>query len=931
MNFIWTAAVLPSGWRRTISAPSGETENAELRPCATNCASPVGLRPASNHSGRLPMFSAFCADTARVTAARATLAGKNLFGKSFILKFAGIADAELELAAAAVEVVMVDGNAVVQPQRAEMRDVQPQAQPPVVAETGSKRISGGVHRADVVERSHADAGAIVFFKNGNAVFQRAKPVSVAAGWLVEISAAGRVGVKVLFARPDVAELEAAQIIKAAKIITVVKRHVAAGKAVGDARPSAGLKDMAVEESGEKPVGVQLYLVIHFVAGAEFGIELGGEFGTLAVVGQLRAVARVVGERTAQPLKKMVAGFGQDRVRDVRDGGLWKGVFKAVPAAVQINAHVFERVTDAGGQIARPQNFVQKKRAGQRAGEADLGAGAGFVVNIIGAFIIQLVAVKVNAQYQFAVEEPRFDEGKLVVLLHRAQLDLQADFFAAAGEVRRVEQVKIALRDFREGRQLFHRTETGADAEVAGVFFLDVDDEIFPAGNRRVGRFGIHVHLVKILQVFQALLADFHAHHFEHFAGRDVQFAADDLVLGLEVAVDLDFLDVGFLCVANLIFQIHRALVNVRHAQDAERVALRNLDVSAAAVKILDGLGVLGHALGREPVSRVHGQAVGAELSLEMLIVVDFLQPLGDFRVAENFAAGDLDGANLVLPAFEDVILHVQRAGRGMLQLHVRDGKIQIAVAAVKIGQRVAVGVKIILLVIAAARQPGKHPAPPRLDFAAQLLLRKRLRPDEINFLDLDLGRLVNVKRHGGLSRIFHVAAQDKFHLRVGEAVLFIQLFHLLHVGEQLQLVQRLADLDGDFFLQLVVGKFFAALDFDFRDARARLHRVGHNHAAVIRLGHGNPDVLKLPRAVKRMHVILCQAGQIGRAGLELDVRADEVFADGRRADELDVHAVNLRSRRILRPRGGRAAQQQGNPQGSDDGFHFNGLPARLPD
>ena len=52
--------------------------------------------------------------------------------------------------------------------------------------------------------------------------------------------------------------------------------------------------------------------------------------------------------------------------------------RAMPAAVQRNAHVFDRVADAADEEVAPQ----------RAGEARLRAGAGFVENVVRAFKIQ---------------------------------------------------------------------------------------------------------------------------------------------------------------------------------------------------------------------------------------------------------------------------------------------------------------------------------------------------------------------------------------------------------------------------------------------------------------------------------------------------------------------------------------------------------------
>ena len=108
------------------------------------------------------------------------------------------------------------------------------------------------------------------------------------------------------------------------------------------------------------------------------------------------------------MKQMIAGLIQNgmghigRNNRVEIGDL---VFPIMPAAVQGDAHVFDRVADAADEEVAPK----------RAGQAQLRAGAGFVINIVGAFKIQLVPVKVHAQRQFAVQKPRLDEREFVVL------------------------------------------------------------------------------------------------------------------------------------------------------------------------------------------------------------------------------------------------------------------------------------------------------------------------------------------------------------------------------------------------------------------------------------------------------------------------------------------------------------------------------------
>ena len=293
----------------------------------------------------------------------------------------------------------------------------------------------------------------------------------------------------------------------------------------------------------------------------------------------------------------------------------------------------------------------------------------------------------------------------------------------------------------------------------------------------------------------------------------------------------------------------------------QRLALRNVHIAFAAVKILDQVGVFGEAVGRENIAGVHRQTVGAELALGMLKRVDVLQPLDDFRVAENFVAGDFHCAHFVLPAFVNGIIDIHHVGRGPLQFHVLDFKIKITVVAVKIAQPVAVAVEIFLLKITAAGEPGKKPAPPDLEFAAQRFLRKRRRADEFDIGDFDLGAFLNVEGDGAVAGGF-LDVEDIFHLRVGVAVFFIQLFHLLHVGEQFLFVQRLAHLDRDFFLQLGFADFAGTFDFDGGHARPCLDQIRQHHTAVIGLRHRDADVVKLAGAVKQVHIVLREAGQI---------------------------------------------------------------------
>ncbi len=305
----------------------------------------------------------------------------------------------------------------------------------------------------------------------------------------------------------------------------------------------------------------------------------------------------------------------------------------------------------------------------------------------------------------------------------------------------------------------------------------------------------------------------------------------------------------------------------------------------------------------------------------VLIQLDIAHALDDLGIGENLVAGELDGADLVLRPFKNVILHVQRVGGGMHQLHILDLEIQVAVLVVEIAERIAIGVKIVLLEITAAGEPGEEPAPAELELAAEFLLRKGGGPDEHDIRDLDLGAFLDVvDDHAMPGKLINV--EDVLDLGIGQAVLFVELLHLLDVREDLLVVQRFAHLDGDFFAELGVGKLVVALDADLGDARAHLHRIGQDDPAVIRRIHLDADVVELAGAVKGMDIILRLPGDEHAAGFEFDVGTDEFLADGGGTDEFDVNPVDL-GPDILRHCGGGAAQQHRDAEGLENGFHFS--------
>ncbi len=165
------------------------------------------------------------------------------------------------------------------------------------------------------------------------------------------------------------------------------------------------------------------------------------------------------------------------------------------------------------------------------------------------------------------------------------------------------------------------------------------------------------------------------------------------------------------------FHVHRAGVHVGHAVDAQGLALGNFNVTLAAVKILDQLGVLGQAVRREGVAGVHRQAMRAELALGMLD--NHARHAGRLRFSASvkiLPPEIFTSPTLYWRPSSTKYLMIHRVGGGAVELDVLDFKIQVAVVAIIIRQPVAVAVKIILLEIARAGQPGKRPAPPDFQF-----------------------------------------------------------------------------------------------------------------------------------------------------------------------------------------------------------------------
>src|SRR5262245_43707312 len=204
------------------------------------------------------------------------------FGYQRILERALEADAELELTRATAESIVMDRNAVVQPQRPD-RQVQSQADAPVIAVTRRiPQVRIEVDLAHVIEHREPQV-----LDHRHAVFSRPEPVSVTANRFLR--SGGRV------ARTHRAITETAQCINAAQIITIVERHqVSPAIRIHHTRAAEQLKHVPGEKAVEVPMGLQIQFVIIFFPAERTG-KFQRRFSALALVGEHRTVASVPGQ------------------------------------------------------------------------------------------------------------------------------------------------------------------------------------------------------------------------------------------------------------------------------------------------------------------------------------------------------------------------------------------------------------------------------------------------------------------------------------------------------------------------------------------------------------------------------------------------------------------------------------------------------------
>ena len=140
--------------------------------------------------------------------------------------------------------------------------------------------------------------------------------------------------------------------------------------------------------------------------------------------------------------------------------------------------------------------------------------------------------------------------------------------------------------------------------MAGGGFLDCHQQVFAIG--RVGRFRLRLDRLEQLRAFQALLAELHFDHVKNLPRRNGQLAADDAVLGFDIALDFNPFDIRFAAFLNFVNQIHRSHLRVRIFARADQ----GIDVAFRAIHVLDRLQIFGQPFGSENGADRHLQVSG---------------------------------------------------------------------------------------------------------------------------------------------------------------------------------------------------------------------------------------------------------------------------------------------------------------------------------
>ena len=354
---------------------------------------------------------------------------------------------------------MDDRDAVVDPDRADGK-IQAEADTDInIRPRGAEVIGIAIHDAGIRKDRTTNAA-----NNREGELHRQVAKRVSADWVV-------IGIH----WSDLAEVEAAHIVRATQIEAVKNWNAVTVFVFFIRPPSLGERELTLDEEDQIPRQREVFgcferesVILHVTAQWSAAYEA-RKFDRLALASEEEAVTCIPYERSCdRALVVGVLGFLNDVVIDS----------SAVVVIHIVDAKAFNAILRAGRQGA-PDLLPHLE------GNADvfLRVGRGEEVGIaVEAF---------HSGGELVAHEPRFSERDDKVTTFETVLCADTETLTATGEVWPVGNVEVALLKFGKANQAVDGAEPGAEVEGSGALLLDNQVQILPAGNDRVGGLGIH--------------------------------------------------------------------------------------------------------------------------------------------------------------------------------------------------------------------------------------------------------------------------------------------------------------------------------------------------------------------------------------------------------------------------------------------------------
>ena len=571
---------------------------------------------------------------------------------------------------------------------------------------------------------------------------------------------------------------------------------------------------------------------------------------------------------------------RQRVTDRRRRPLADCVAQVAPCEQRFTARDTVRIGRVEGILVEADIIIGQAIAqlplpifGDGHAQTHLEAGRNLLIGGVSVVIDEIERVivateDITAQRDILVEqiglgETKLDRLRIARIIHRRaqQLPLAAE---------------VALRDRRVDDEAFKAGETGRELKLAGRFFLDIGFEHDAIRRGTLLLLDLQIFL-EIAERLDAIRRAAHLEAVEGIAFRQTEFATDDLVLGLRVAVDVDALDIDAVRIGHLEGDRHGlgVLVAVEVRADiGEGVPDQTGGFLDPVDRVFDGLGVI-------PV-----------------VLLDLDQTLDRIRTEITDFAFDVDVAELVAIAFlnhigDDEIALVRRQfghRRNHAEIGIAFGQVELAQLLLVIGQTIRVVAVARAEEAVKARLLGRH-------LTAQVAIRKFLVAENVDLANLRLRAFVDFE-----DDIDAVLIQlDHFRLngRGKAALAAVKLDDARDVGTRLGAREDLTRCKTDFRTDLVFLQALIAFQNDAVDHRV-LTDLDRQRARIV----ANLDVCEQLGREQVLQRLIEHFARVRRTSAQRGVRTHRIRLKPLRPDHLD-RADHLRLRGLTGKLGNR--------------------------